>query len=111
MRPSASASHGICIGSTSRRSGFVQLAPPSGDCTKATPSAHAPFAHEPGVKYAYTSARWPGRLGSAPSPGIIASSVDDAGARGTRDGALHVTPSAELERTMSFALHDARKRQ
>ena len=37
--------------------------------------------------------------------------ADDAGASGIRVGALHVSPSAEVESTMSFRAHEARKRQ
>src|ERR1700757_722757 len=111
MCPSASASQVMWIGSASSWSGFVQLAPPSGDCAKAMPRVQPPRAHECGVKYAYVSARCPGREGSAASPGIIASSVDVGGATGTRTGAVHATPSFELETTMSFALHEGRKRQ
>jgi len=37
--------------------------------------------------------------------------VDVGGATGTRTGAVHATPSVELETTMSFALHEGRKRQ
>ncbi len=49
MRPSASGSQVICIGSASSRRGVVQLAPPSEDWTNEIPSMHAPFAHDPGV--------------------------------------------------------------
>src|ERR1700747_1529690 len=111
MRPSASGSHVIRIGSTSSCRGFDQLAPPSGDWMNAIPSVQAPFAHEPGVKEAYPTPRGPACAGSAPSPGIIASSVDDVGATGTRVGAVHEIPSVEVERTMSFAAHEKRNRQ
>src|SRR5258707_10770211 len=106
MRPSASATQVRCIGSASSWRGFVQLAPPSGDCTNAMPSVQLLRPHECGVKYAYTTARCPGREGSAARPGIIASSVDATGATGTRLGAVHVIPSVELVTTRSFSLHD-----
>src|SRR5262249_55734344 len=91
----------------SRRWALVQCAPPSDELVTDTPSVHFAAAHEPEPRTYVTTEIRPVFAGSAAIPGTKLSKPVPA----TRDGAVHVTPSVEVESTIVFPAQPVRKTQ